>query len=143
MERDIDRLGELIDRADPESGGDPIPLVPITDTLGLHTMNLHAPERWTAGEAMPIRLTVPDGFSGEVTLHYRHTNLLEGDFRAVTMRSQGSAYLAEVPSDYLTPAWDLLVYASVPLSQTAVQIVPGLWHPSHPMPYRVIEIERG
>jgi hypothetical protein len=143
MERDIDRLGELIDRADPESGGDPIPLVPITDTLGLHTMNLHAPERWTAGEAMPIRLTVPDGFSGEVTLHYRHTNLLEGDFRAVTMRSQGSAYLAEVPSDYLTPVWDLLVYASVPLSQTAVQIVPGLWHPSHPMPYQVIEIGRG
>jgi hypothetical protein len=88
-----------------------------------------------------VRLSVPEGFSGEVQLHYRHTNLLEGEFNQVSMARRGSTYRVEIPGGYLTPEWDLLLYASVPLSQTAVHIVPGLWHPEHPMPYRVIAIK--
>ena len=73
-------------------------------------------------------------------LHYRHTNLLEGDFVQRTMQRDGNTYHAIVPGDYLTPEWDLLLYTSTRLNDDAVLIVPGLWHPDDVMPYRVIEI---
>ncbi len=141
MDRDLTRLDAMIEATQDSEETEPIPLMATSQTPGLETMTLEAPERWQPGEALPIRLSVPDGFSGNAMLHYRHANLLEGDFHSIPMQRRDPSYEADVPGDYLTCEWDLLLYASVPLSQTAVQIVPGLWHPVHPMPYRVVEIE--
>ena len=139
MDKDLDRLDTLIREAGIVQASSPTPIPPEQSQ---HTMVLETPERWPAEKDMPVRLRVADNFGGDVWLHYRHTNLLEGDFIQAAMQRDGSTYTAIVPGDYLTPEWDLLLYTSARLSDDAVQIVPGLWHPDDVMPYRVIEIVR-
>jgi hypothetical protein len=140
LDKDLARLDELIRESHPKST--PLSLMPPPPRQALQTMILDAPEQWSPGQDLPVHLRVTDGFDGDVLLHYRHTNLLEGDFSQLEMERDGNTYRARVPDAYLTAEWDLLLYASTRLSDAVVQIVPGLWHPDHVMPYRVVEIEQ-
>ena len=76
----------------------------------------------------------------DVILHYRHANMTEGPFTTVLMQWEGEACFAEVPPDYMTPEYDLLLYFTTidPYGQTLMH--PGLFHPDHPAPYYIIEI---
>jgi hypothetical protein len=76
-----------------------------------------------------------------VRLHYRHTNQLEGAFESVEMEPVDGGYRATVPGEYLTPEWDLLAYVSAVDAAGDVTVVPGLYHATEAMPYRVVEVD--
>lgn len=109
-------------------------------SVPLPTFALDVPASCVAGEDVHIELAVGD-MNGvdDVRLHYRHTNQLEGAFKQTAMQRSDVGYQATIPGAYVTPEWDLLVYASAVDRHGDVAIIPGLYHHAAPMPYHVIE----
>ncbi|MEF8827441.1 MAG: hypothetical protein V5A49_00295 [Haloarcula sp.] len=102
---------------------------------------MHVPDEHPAGEPLDVEFA-PGSLPGlkNVTLHYRHTNQLEGAFETVPMERAGDRYRATVPAEYVTPEWDLLVYVSATDEAGNGIVAPGLFHPSESAPYRDVRV---
>lgn len=106
------------------------------------TLTIEVPETHPAGNS--LRVTAPSSSLSDleqVTLHYRHTNQLEGEFKTARMEETSDGYTAKIPGEYLSPEWDLLVYITAIDNSGNGFVVPGLFHPQEPAPYQKIEIE--
>jgi len=103
------------------------------------------PKNWTHGEDLPVQISIEDSAMVSDTMppfvHYRHINLREGEFLTVPMKREGNSYTATVPGNYLTPAFDLYVYFSIPDQKGQTHIHPGVYHPAHVCPAHIIRIE--
>jgi len=148
LDADVDRLETLLEanglaRADGDRTGFELPAPSGLGASPLPTYGLDVPDRHPAGDPLDVRLDAgalerPD----RVRLRYRRANQLEGAFRSVAMERVDGDYRATVPADYLSPAFDLLVYATVVDGDEAA-VVPGLYHSESPMPYRVVGVTDG
>ncbi len=89
-----------------------------------------------------LKLSDPDsGWRDGATLHYRRTDMTEGAFRATEMQWNGASFSAAIPSEYLTPEQDIMVYFSGHNSDSQTLLYPDLFNPDHPAPYFIVEIE--
>jgi len=85
----------------------------------------------TCGDARPAAAPV---------LRYRHTNQLEGAFLRADMKLRDAKWTAEIPAQYLTAEWDLLVYFECYDAAGDALCYPGLYHPTEAMPYKIVKI---
>ena len=74
-------------------------------------------------------------------VHYRMANMTLGEFNNQQMTWNGSAYVAQIPTESLNPDFDLLVYFTSVTSSEEVVIYPGIFNENHNMPYYTIEIK--
>lgn len=105
------------------------------------TLGVDVPDDHPAGES--LRLTVTSSSLSDlerVTLHYRHTNQLEGAFETASMEKTSDGHTASVPSDYLSPEWNLLVYVTAVDGDGNGVIAPGLFDTQEPAPYHEVVI---
>ena len=93
------------------------------------------PKTCKAGQKVVVKLETEEDINGTVTLHYRHQNLLEGAFKETAMQKDGAAYIAEIPKEYVTQEFDLLVFASISVGEGITEIVPGFWNADEAIPY--------
>lgn len=76
----------------------------------------------------------------QVTLHYRKVNQVEGAFHTISMKHwSGGEYTAEIPAEYITTEWDLMVYVTTREKDGSCLMFPGVYHPTFPYPYQVVE----
>ncbi len=104
------------------------------------SLSLELPLDWPAGKDLVVEVQTgaADRFPQGLTLRYRHTNQLEGAFKSVKMAPTENGYRGGIPGRYIQKEWDLLVYITAVLSTEIVLICPGLYHPSHALPYFVV-----
>ena len=97
------------------------------------------PKTCKAGQKVVVKLETEEDINGTVTLHYRHQNLLEGAFKETAMQKDGAVYIAEIPEEYVTQEFDLLVFASISGGEGITEIVPGFWNADEAIPYCEIQ----
>jgi len=148
MDPDLEKLATLLDDEGAEPPSEPTGEGRVaelstgeTATLPTTTGEVVVPIEHAAGESLDV-VFEPGPLSGlaDVTLHYRHTNQLEGAFETVPMESTDSGYHATVPDEYVTPEWDLLVYVTAVDQSGNGVVAPGLFHPSAEAPYHTVTI---
>jgi hypothetical protein len=94
------------------------------------------------GADLTIALRVaPAERVSRLCLHYRHTDQTEGTFRQVAMAAGAEGFEGVIPSAYISAEWDLLVYFSAVGSDGEPVLYPGIYHPQHPLPYFIVEVE--
>jgi hypothetical protein len=103
-------------------------------------LEVDVPDACVNGEdlTVEVRTSELNEFDG-MTLHYRHTNQAEGAFVTTEMTRTDGGYSAVIPGDYVDPEWDLLVYVGTSDEAGNAVLCPGLYHPSHPEPYCIVE----
>jgi hypothetical protein len=74
-------------------------------------------------------------------VHYRMADMTLGEFKKQKMIWNGSAYVAQIPTEDFNPDFDLLVYFTSITNQEEVVIYPGIFNKNHNMPYYTLEIE--
>ena len=102
------------------------------------------PEEHKAGEPLTVTLWTDAAtlLRNGVRLRYRHTNMLEGAFTAMSMtKTAGGPWEATIPGEYLTSEWDLLIYFDAINAYGDGLIYPGLWHPQEDQPYYIVRID--
>jgi hypothetical protein len=102
------------------------------------------PDTAKADKPLKIYLKVgewPRDWGGRITLHYRRANMTEGPFKTMTMQWNGKELHAEIPGTYLVSEYDLLLYFTAINDYNQTLMHPGLFHPIHPAPYYIIEID--
>ena len=101
------------------------------------------PSSCAANKSLPVTLEVcaQDSFRGNVRIRYRHTNQLEGAFLSAELVYLNGAWHGEIPGEYITPEWDLLVYFEAVSHEGDGIIYPGLWHPNHALPYHIVRVQ--
>ena len=102
------------------------------------------PETAVAGEPLRIRVQVTEEkpLKTYPVLHYRHVNQTEGVFREIPMQPDKEGYTAEIPADYITKDWDLMVYVTLQDVEGSCSLFPGLYHSAYPWPYHVITVKK-
>ena len=106
------------------------------------TPEVVVPDVHPVGKDLPVRLTAgPLVQLEDVTLHYRHTDQLKGEFESSDMETVGTEYRGTVPGDYLTGEWDLLVYITATDENGNGVVAPGVFHAEEPAPYLEVVIE--
>jgi len=144
VDADVDELERLADIEGVDTGGTTDASIPDAGfgPFPAASFDLDLPGRWSAGEDLPVAVAAGElNGADAVRLHYRHTNQLEGAFESVEMEPVDGGYRATVPGEYLTPEWDLLAYVSAVDAAGDVTVVPGLYHATEAMPYRVVEVD--
>ncbi len=151
LEKDVSRLRKLLHEADPPQGQGPGNLFEkelephrIEDMAERYLSSFKAdlPKTCTTAEDLVITVNVGEAASltGDLTMHYRHTNQTEGPFKVLTMKKTKGGYRGGIPGEYIVPEWDLLVYFSAVNNTGHGLIFPGLYHPDYPAPYHIIKV---
>ncbi|MCL1794217.1 MAG: hypothetical protein FWG34_10130 [Oscillospiraceae bacterium] len=141
----------------PEIGADIAKLKEIAEDAPLPFDEIHmptariSPPAWSdnlpkncpSGKDLPVTLELcaQDGFRGNVRVRYRHTNQLEGAFLSGELVYSNGAWHGEIPGNYITPEWDLLVYFEAVSHEGDGIIYPGIWHPQHALPYHIVRVQ--
>jgi hypothetical protein len=104
-------------------------------------LEVELPPEWPAGSDLVVEVQTgaADRFAQGLTLRYRHANQLEGAFKSTKMTPAENGYRGVIPGRYIRKEWDLLVYITAVLSDERILIHPGLYHPSHALPYFVVK----
>ena len=136
LREDLARLTALADgegQGDERELGRPAAIAPVDWKVEL-------PHAWPVGKDLPVTVL---GAGSRPRLRVRRTNQLEGEFRVYEMTAREGGYTGVIPGAEFDPAWDTLVYVdSVDERGDAAQW-PGLYHPTEPMPYRLILAQCG
>jgi hypothetical protein len=74
-------------------------------------------------------------------VHYRLANMTLGEFNKQKMTWNGSAYVAQIPTESMNPDYDLLVYFTSITNREEVVMYPGIFNEKHNAPHYTIEIE--
>jgi hypothetical protein len=100
------------------------------------------PQTCAAGSDLELVVT-GDGVADKAlpTLHYRHNNQLEAEFKTLEMKRSVSGYRAVIPGKYIDPTWDLLVYVTRVDGDRHVTVFPGFYHSMYPAPYHCIVVK--
>lgn len=146
LEHDLARLEQMaaqdvgtgaadVDRTDPptEGSGTPRPSV--------FPGRLSVPERVRSGHPVRIDLVASGPGRWRPILRYRHTDQTDGAFHAIEMTRRADRYTAVIPAAYVTPGFDLLVYATARRAPDETLMAPGLYHPDEPLPYLIVRVE--
>jgi hypothetical protein len=133
---DTEKLLGLLRQHGLEPGGEPSAIAP--PPAGSFADD--TPRSWRRHTDLHLHLET-QGADGEVRVHYRHTNQMEGTYHSCPMRFENGAYTAAIPAAYLDGAFDLIVYYTVLDREGNVYIHPGVNHPAYPMPYHVVAID--
>jgi hypothetical protein len=111
---------------------------------GIMPIAVDLPCTWTAGMDLRLRIKPSELARSlkEVSVRYRRTNQLEGEFKSLPMRLDDQGYCAVIPGEYITPEWDLMVYFSAIDDNGNALLFPGLYNPDYPAPYHIIKVCR-
>ncbi|MFB6133863.1 MAG: hypothetical protein ABEJ55_02635 [Halanaeroarchaeum sp.] len=139
LERMLDEEGRTPEEVDPA--------VPASGSFGPFpnpSYDFVVPGACATDEDLEVSVAVGElNGAKRMTLHYRRANQLEGEFQRIEMERVDGAYRAIVPAEALSPAFDLLVYATAIDDDGDVVVVPGIYDAESPMPYRVVETRAG
>ncbi|HUZ18320.1 MAG TPA: hypothetical protein VMV68_08020, partial [Spirochaetia bacterium] len=150
VEADVARLKRLLEAKDSEqrsmaasiSENRRADAAIASPTSEVSSARARIPEHALANVEIPVELLLDPLTRGRGawTLHYRHTNQLEGPFREATMVETSFGYRGVIPAEFVTDDFDILVYFATVEANGRARIFPGLYNAEHPMPYLVIEV---
>lgn len=103
---------------------------------------LEVAERAVAGRSIRVVYRPPISPDPAMVfrLRYRRTNQLEGAFLSLPLLREADGFAASIPAHYVTPEFDQLVYVTGRCDRWETRMLPGLFHPEAPLPYRLIRI---
>jgi hypothetical protein len=145
LEKDVHRLKSLL----AEQGIDPALDEGSTSYEG-HIMTndlshyvTDVPEYCTAGKDLTVNVELGEvnGLSGNLRMHYRHMNQLEGKFKVVEMERTDKGCKGVIGGEYITGEWDIMVYFSGVTEDQNVVIYPGVYHPHFLAPYHIVKVK--
>ena len=145
LEKDVAKLKTMVAETRPDTFGNDCD-VPISDQTNvpdrLMSFDSDVPEYWKAGQDLKVTVRVGElcKFQGNLKMHYRHMNQLEGSFLLVEMSIHDGAYEGVISGEYITHEWDLMVYFSAVDFDHNVIIYPGVYHPKYLAPYHVVQV---
>jgi hypothetical protein len=140
VEKDVERLEKMLRQAGVAPAPAPADL-PAPEDFAHPAFACDLPASCAPGKELPVHLT-PGGFGHlrQPRLHYWHANQLEGPFQLAAMEPSGEGCEGRIPADYIAPEWDLLVYFSDLTPGGNPVLLPGIFHPEHPLPYFIVEV---
>ena len=148
IEVDLAALEELLAEEGIEASNEPtrngrLAELSTGETVELPTsLEVDAPDDHPADE--PLRVTALSNSLSDldqVTLHYRHTNQLEGPFETEPMTETANGHVATIPGDYVSTEWDLLIYVTAVDSDGNGIVAPGVFDAREAAPYHAITVE--
>lgn len=102
---------------------------------------VNLPDVIEEGKGVLISVEIDLRPSEVLKLHYRHMDQTEGMFREITFnKKKNRIYEAEIPMEYITRDFDLMVYISR-TSEFGCRIFPGVYNDIFPYPYHIIEVK--
>jgi hypothetical protein len=137
IDADIEKLTEIAEDASSSAS-----LQMVKPQIAPPAWRDNLPKICKSGQALPVTLEVcaQDSFRGSIKMRYRHTNQLEGAFLSAELVYSNGVWRGEIPGEYITPEWDLLVYFEAVSYEGDGIIYPGLWHPNHALPYHIVRV---
>ncbi|MFC6799624.1 hypothetical protein ACFQDQ_17465 [Haladaptatus sp. GCM10026878] len=143
MDADLRKLEELADDEGVDLDTAPADLPTAgRATFALPSFDVSIPDRAQIGEPIDIAIEIGElNTHNDLVLHYRHTDQTEGPFREIVMERIDGGYRATIPSDYVTPEWDILAYFATVDEGGNGLLIPGLYHADEPMPYYVVKVD--
>ena len=142
LDADISKLSEMLGNDSPvdSRGSDGCCCIPEAN-IRQPGWEDDVPYNCAAGQPLSISLYMDgnDAFRGKVNLRYRHTNQLEGKFISLPMELDGDVWQAEIPAEYITPEWDLMVYFEAVGLDGSAMLFPGVWNNDYMLPYHIVE----
>lgn len=94
-----------------------------------------------AGKALLVRIKINLNPCEVLRLHYRHLNQTEGMFHETVFEKINGGYEVEIPAQYITGEFDLMVYISRTSERDGCRIFPGIYHTKYPYPYHIIKVK--